>query len=358
MQRTSKIYVAGHRGLVGSAIVRQLLSMGYENLLLRTHKELDLCRFHDVQTFLAEQKPEYIFLAAARVGGIYANSRFPVDFLLENLKIQNNVIEAAWRSGARGLLFLGSSCIYPKHAPQPIKEESLLTGPLEPTNEPYAIAKIAGIELCEAYNRQYGAHFLSVMPTNLYGPNDHYDLEHSHVLPSLIRKFHLAKLALHGDWEAIRSDVSMHGRIPEDVMSGLKHTHPVVRLWGSGAPRREFLHVDDLADACIFLMKRLDHLFEDPCLSFSERHIINIGCGADLSVRELAELVAKVSGFDGDMDWDASKPDGTSRKLLDVSRLSSMGWQSRIPLEEGIRRTIEHYKRTCSPVGRANQSST
>jgi GDP-L-fucose synthase len=344
MNKTSKIYVAGHRGLVGSALVRKLLSMEYANLVRRTHRELDLCRLHDVETFLAEEKPEYVFLAAAKVGGIYANSRFPVDFLLKNLKIQNNVIEAAWRCGVKGLLFLGSSCIYPKHAPQPITEESLLTGPLEPTNEPYAIAKIAGIELCEAYNRQHGTHFLSVMPTNLYGPNDHYDLEHSHVLPSLIRKFHLAKLALEGDWEAIRFDESLYGRIPEDVMSGLKETPLVVRLWGSGSPRREFLHVADLADACIFLMERLEHFFSERCVSFPDRHIINIGCGTDLSVRELAELVARVVGFDGALDWDSSKPDGTPRTLLDVNRLSSMGWQSSVSLEEGVRRTYEDYR--------------
>lgn len=348
MNKTSKIYVAGHRGLVGSALVRQLLSLGYEDLFTRTHKELDLCRFHDVESFLAEQKPEYVFLAAARVGGIYANSRFPVDFLLDNLKIQNNVIEAAWRCGVKGLLFLGSSCIYPKHAPQPIREESLLTGPLEPTNEPYAIAKISGIELCEAYNRQYGTHFLGVMPTNLYGPNDHYDLENSHVLPSLIRKFHLAKLVLHRDWDNIRLDEALHGKIPKDVMSGLKETPPVVRLWGSGSPRREFLHVDDLANACVFLMNRLEDVLSDRCGSSPDRCIINIGCGTDLSVRELAELVAKVVGFDGAVDWDSTKPDGTPRKLLDVSRLSSMGWQSRISLEEGVRQTYEDYRRAVS----------
>lgn len=292
------------------------------------------------------ETPEYVFLAAAKVGGIYANSVFPVDFLLENLKIQNNVIEAAWRYGVKGLIFLGSSCIYPKHAPQPIGEESLLTGPLEPTNEPYAIAKISGIELCEAFNRQHGTRFLSVMPTNLYGPNDRYDLEHSHVLPSLIRKFHLAKLALHEDWEAIRVDESLHGRIPEDVMSGLKETPPVVRLWGSGSPRREFLHVDDLADACVFLMERLERLFCDQCISFPDRRMINIGCGTDLSVRELAELTARVVGFDGPLDWDGTKPDGTPRKLLDVSRLSNLGWRSRISLEEGVRRTYQDYKGT------------
>ncbi|NLI80866.1 MAG: GDP-L-fucose synthase [Deltaproteobacteria bacterium] len=345
MDKHSRIYVAGHRGLAGSAILRRLKGGGYVNVLGRTHRELDLCSAHDVQRFFADERPEWVFLAAARVGGIYANSRFPVDFLLENLKIQNNVMEAAWQFGVNGLLFLGSSCIYPRNAPQPIMEESLLTGPLEPTNQPYAIAKIAGIELCEAFNRQYGTRFLSVMPTNLYGPNDHYDLEHSHVLPSLIRKFHLAHLAHRGDWEAIRLDEARHGLIPGDVLEGLRKSPPLVRLWGSGEPRREFLHADDLADACVFLMERMDEVFSRSSLFPDGRHVLNIGCGVDLSVRELAALVADSVGFQGAVEWDRSKPDGTPRKLLNIDRLSSMGWRSRISLTEGIRRTVEDYGR-------------
>ncbi len=353
MDKDSKIYVAGHRGLVGSAINRRLHAEGHVNIIGRPRSELDLSDPSAVDAFFAAERPEYVFLAAARVGGILANSLFPVDFLLHNLKVQNNLIESSWRYGVKGLLFLGSSCIYPKLAPQPIREEDLLTGPLEPTNEPYAIAKIAGIELCEAFNRQYGTRFLSVMPTNLYGPKDHYDLEHSHVLPSLIRKFHLAKLALESDWDAIRSDEALHGRIPADILNGLRQEEPIVRLWGSGTPHREFLFVDDLADACVFLMQKIEDVFGAGGFSVSGRHLINIGAGVDLSIRELAERVAGVVGFNGQISWDADKPDGTPRKLLDVSRISGMGWQSKVSLEDGIRLTYADYTQS-STRGAAN----
>jgi len=346
MNPTSRIYVAGHRGLVGSALYRRLQSNGYVNLTARSHSRLNLSVKSDVEEFFAEEKPEYVLLAAAKVGGIYANYTYPVDFLLGNLNIQNNVIEAAWRTGVKGLLFLGSSCIYPRDAPQPLKEEYLLTGPLEPTNEAYAIAKIAGIELCKAYNRQYGTRFLGVMPTNLYGPNDSYDLQTSHALPALIRKFHLAKLAVLGDFEGIRRDEACYGKIPNDILAGLEAKRGVVvRLWGTGAPCREFLHVDDMAEACVFLMQRLEELFSDPCSSVRDRPIINIGCGKDNTIREVAEMVARVAGFDGTVEWDSSKPDGTPKKLLDVSRMSDLGWKAGICMEEGLRNTYEDYLR-------------
>ncbi|MEW6118285.1 MAG: GDP-L-fucose synthase [Nitrospirota bacterium] len=308
MNRDSKVYVAGHRGLVGAAIVRKLREKRFTHLITRTSGELDLRRQARVERFFEDERPEYVFLAAARVGGILANSTFPADFIYDNLAIQTNIIHAAYRCGVKKLLFLGSSCIYPKFAPQPMKEEYLLTGELEPTNEPYAIAKIAGIKLCQAFNRQYGTNFISVMPTNLYGPHDNFDLETAHVLPALIRKFHEAKCR------------AAQGR-----------KEPVV-LWGTGAPYREFLHVDDLADACVFLMERYDG--ED---------IINIGVGKDITIRELSELVSNVVGYGGEVIWDSSKPDGTPRKLLDLSRLQSLGWVPRISLEEGIRSTYEWY---------------
>ncbi len=355
MHKDSKIYVAGHRGLVGSAIMRKLLDEGFQNLVLRTHGELDLTDRGAVNRFFKDEKPEYIFLAAAKVGGIYANDTYPVDFILENVRIQNNVIESSWEYGVKRLLFLGSSCIYPKHAPQPLKEEYLLSGHLEPTNEPYAIAKIAGIKLCEAFNRQYGTMFLSVMPTNLYGPNDNYDLETSHVLPSLIRKFHLAKLASQGNFDDIAGDEKRYGTIPEDVLARLaaiarRHGHtappamtaraavypqaaPAVALWGSGSPRREFLYVDDLADACVFLMQNYD-----------TGGVINIGVGEDLTIKELAAIVAEAVDFEGSIAFDSAKPDGTPRKLLDVSRIQSLGWTPRTSLPEGIGRAYEGYR--------------
>jgi len=304
MRENSRIYVAGHRGLVGSAIVRKLREDGFDNLLLRTHGELDLTRQEEVEKFFEGENPEYVFLAAAKVGGILANNTFPAEFIYTNLCIQNNIIRASYLSGVKKLVFLGSSCIYPKLCPQPIKEEYLLSGPLEPTNEAYAIAKIAGIKMCEFYNRQYGTNFIGVMPTNLYGPNDNFDLETSHVLPALIRKCHEAKVS---------------------------NKREVV-IWGTGSPRREFLHVDDLADACLYLM-----------VNYDGREIVNIGVGEDLTIRELAEMIAGVIGFKGKLRFDTSKPDGTPQKLLDVSRLNNLGWQAKISLEEGIRRTYDWY---------------
>lgn len=296
--------MAGHKGLVGSAILRKLQAEGYSNIVTRTHQELDLTNQQEVYRFFETERPEYVFLAAAKVGGILANSTYPAVFIRENLLIQTNIIDAAYRYGVKKLLFLGSSCIYPKFAPQPIKEEHLLTGALEPTNEPYAIAKIVGIKMCQAYNKQYGTNFISVMPTNLYGPGDNFDLETSHVLPALIRKFHEAKVA------------------------GAPH----VVVWGSGTPRREFLHVDDLADACLFLMNNYD-----------SSEIINIGVGKDLTIAELANLIKEIVGYKGEIVFDTSKPDGTPRKLLDVSKLFNLGWRPRIRLEDGIRSTYEWY---------------
>ena len=300
----SRIYVAGHRGLVGSALVRRLERVGFRNLILRPRSELDLRSQDQVRAFFESERPEFVFLAAAKVGGIHANSVFPADFLYENLIVEANVIHESWRSGVQKLLFLGSSCIYPKFAPQPIREDALLTGALEPTNEPYAVAKIAGIKLCQAYNRQYGTDFISVMPTNLYGPGDNFGLENSHVLPAMIRKMHDAKTA--------------------EASS--------VTLWGTGMPRREFLYVDDLADACLFLMERYDG-----------SDIVNIGTGEDLTIRELALRVRNVVGYGGEVAWDATRPDGTPRKLLDVSFLHGLGWRHATELDEGLRRTYAAF---------------
>lgn len=305
MQKESKIYVAGHRGMVGSAIVRRLEQEGYTNIITRTSKELDLRNQQEVKLFFEQEKPEYVFLAAAKVGGIHANNCYRAEFLYDNLMIEANVIHSAYQNGVTKLLFLGSSCIYPKLAPQPLKEEYLLTGALEPTNEPYAIAKIAGIKLCETYNSQYGCNFISAMPTNLYGPNDNYDLQNSHVLPALIRKFHTAK----------------------------KNSEKEVEIWGTGSPKREFLHVDDLAEACLFLME----LEDAPQLS-------NIGCGEDVSIKELALIIKKVVGFEGELTFDTSKPDGTPRKLLDMQVLHQLGWKHKIELEEGIKSVYEEVK--------------
>jgi GDP-L-fucose synthase len=378
MNLESKIYVAGHRGLVGSALFRGLRESGYRNLITRSHAELDLENQTAVNNFFALERPEYVLLAAAKVGGIHANFAYPVDFLLRNLRIETNIIEAAWRYQVDGLLFLGSSCIYPKLAPQPLREEYVLGGLLETTNEPYAIAKIAGIELCEAYNRQYGTRFLSVMPTNLYGPNDNYDLQSSHVLPAFIRKFHLGRLAMQRDWNAIRADGALFGPIPADFYGGLtgfleseapppldspsqnvldRKSIPSVILWGTGSARREFLFSDDLADACIFLIERLDNLFGgsiNPAetqhsalssleYSLASHHLINIGYGEDLTIRELAELVAEIIGFDGPVEWDDTKPDGTPQKLLDVRRITNLGWRPKTSLEDGIRIAYRDY---------------
>ena len=302
MKTNDKIYVAGHNGMVGSSIVRKLKREGFNNLVLRSSRELDLRNQQAVQEFFEAEKPDHVFLSAAKVGGILANDTYRADFLYDNLMIECNVIHAAYQAGVQKLLFLGSSCIYPKMAPQPLKEEYLLTGLLEPTNQPYAIAKIAGIELCNAYRAQHGCSFISVMPTNLYGPNDNYDLETSHVLPALLRKFHEAK----------------------------KNKVPSVVMWGSGKPRREFLHVDDLADACFYLMQTYD-----------EPGLINIGTGEDIAIADLAQLIKKIVGYEGEIEHDLSKPDGTPRKLLDVGKLASAGWKAQISLEEGIRAVYE-----------------
>ena len=304
MEKSDKIFVAGHRGMVGSAITRALERAGFTNLVKRARAELDLTDPRAVSEFFGKEKPDVVVFAAAKVGGIKANNDFPVEFLIDNLRIQTNVIAAAHESGARKLLFLGSSCIYPKHAPQPIPESALLTGPLEPTNEAYAIAKIAGLKLCQAYNREYGASFISVMPSNLYGPNENFDLETSHVLAALLRKAHEAKT---------------------------KRARELV-VWGTGAPRREFLHVDDCTSACLFLLEKYD-----------SPEIINVGSGEDLSIRELAELICDVVGFEGELAWDKAKPDGTPRKLLDVSKLRSLGWKAAIPLREGIAQTYDWF---------------
>ena len=305
MNADSKVFVAGHRGLVGSALVRRLDSEGFQNVITRPRAKLDLTDARAVEEFFATTQPEYVFVAAAKVGGIWANNTYPADFIVENLAIALNVISAAHRNGVRKLLFLGSSCVYPKHAPQPMREEHLLTGPLEPTNQPYAIAKIAGIELCASYRRQHGNDFISVMPTNLYGPNDSYDPSNSHVIPALLRRFHEAKEK--GDSEVV--------------------------VWGTGKPLREFMHVDDLADACVFLMRR-----------YSDASPINVGSGSEVSIEELARMVAEVVGFTGNIRFDSTKPDGTPRKLMDSTRLHSLGWRPRIDLEAGLRSTYELYQ--------------
>jgi len=304
LEREDRVFVAGHKGLVGSALVRRLEAEGFRNLILRSRQELDLLERDAVDRFFELERPDHVLMAAARVGGILANSRYPADFIRENLVMQGNVIEAARQAGVSRLLFLGSSCIYPRAAPQPMKEDHLLTGPLEPTNAPYAMAKLAGITMCRAYNRQYGTTFISALPTNLYGPGDNFDLETSHVIPALIRKFHEARLR--GDDRVV--------------------------VWGTGTPRREFLHVDDMADACLLLMR-----IPDP------PDITNIGTGEDVSIRELAETFVRVTGFQGKIEFDTSRPDGTPRKLLDVSRIRSLGWTYRISLEEGLRRTWEWF---------------
>lgn len=297
MQQNSKIYIAGHRGMVGSAILRNLQQKGFDNIIVRTSAELDLRDQAAVAAFFEKEKPEFVFLAAAKVGGIVANNTYRADFIYENLMIQSNVIHESYRNNVAKLMFLGSSCIYPRLAPQPLKEDYLLTGLLEPTNEPYAIAKIAGIKTCDAYRSQYGCNFISVMPTNLYGPNDNYDLQNSHVLPAMLRKFHEARV----------------------------NGTPEVTLWGTGQPRREFLHADDMADACTYLMEHFD-----------EEGLVNIGVGEDISIKDLAALVQKVTGYEGNIIWDTQRPDGTPRKLMDVSKLSGLGWKARITLEEGV----------------------
>lgn len=304
MEKSAKIYIAGHRGMVGSAIHRRLLADGFNNFVFRTSSELDLRDQASVKDFFETECPEYVFLAAAKVGGIMANNIYRAEFLFDNLQIQNNIIDSAYRVNVKKLLFLGSSCIYPKLAPQPLHEDSLLTGTLESTNEPYAIAKIAGIKMCEAYRSQYGCDFISVMPTNLYGPNDNYDLNKSHVLPAMIRKFHEAK----------------------------EENKPAVELWGTGSPLREFLHADDLADACYFLME-----------NYSEPGFLNIGVGTDVTIKELAELIKETVGYEGEVHWNTDKPDGTPRKLMDVSKLHALGWKHKTDLTEGIKITYQDF---------------
>jgi GDP-L-fucose synthase len=311
VKKTDKIYIAGHRGMVGSAIVRKLQKEGFNNLLLRTSAELDLRNQQAVADFMQQEKPDYVFLAAAKVGGILANNTYRAEFIYDNIMIQSNIIHNSWVTGVKKLMFLGSSCIYPKMAPQPLKEDYLLTGPLEYTNEPYAIAKIAGIKMCDSYRDQYGCNFISVMPTNLYGPNDNYSLETSHVLPALIRKFHDAKL----------------------------QNEPSVAMWGTGQPRREFLHADDLADACFFLMQN----YNDPGL-------INIGTGEDITIKDLALLIKEVVGFNGSIEHDLTKPDGTPRKLMDVQKLNNLGWKASIGLREGIEKVYREFSQLYSPV--------
>ncbi|EGK72355.1 Putative GDP-L-fucose synthase 2 [Methyloversatilis universalis FAM5] len=323
MDKNARIYVAGHRGLVGSAIVRNLEGKGYANILKRTHAELDLTDAAAVDAFFAEHRPEYVFLAAAKVGGIVANNSYPAEFIRDNLAIQTNVIHSAWKHGVTRLMFLGSSCIYPKMAPQPMREDCLLTGPLEPTNRPYALAKIAGIEMCWSYNRQYGTKYLAVMPTNLYGPGDNYHPENSHVIPALLRKFHEAKQ---------RGDSA-------------------VTIWGTGTPRREFLYSDDMADACVFLMNLDDDKYtsllgsDESKTGRFEPPLVNVGVGEDVTIKELAELVGKVVGFEGELVFDTTKPDGTPRKLLDVSRLHSIGWVAHKKLNDGLNIAYADFNR-------------
>ena len=387
MKLTSKIYIAGHLGMVGSAIHRNLKQKGFQNFIIRSIEELDLTRQADVEAFFEAEKPDYVFVAAAKVGGIVANNTYRAQFIYENLMIQNNIIHAAYKSSVKKLLFLGSSCIYPKNAPQPMKEEALLTGVLEQTNEPYAIAKIAGIKMCENYYRQYACDFISVMPTNLYGPNDNYDLEKSHVLPALIRKMHLGKCLMNQDWEAIRSDFAKRpsgiaekvkndgtiGRVSDrtierldeseivNILSGfgihiqsnstppssISHTPSAlyspsvaISLWGTGKVYREFLHVDDMADACIHIMQHVNS--EKLYKELNQTHI-NIGTGIDLTIRELAEVVKEVTGFAGELAWDHSKPDGTYKKQLDVSLLNSLNWKASIDLRSGIEEVYRNY---------------
>jgi GDP-L-fucose synthase len=346
MNKNAKIYIAGHLGMVGSAIKRNLEAKGFTNFVTRSLDELNLLVEADVARFFDQEKPEYVVLAAAKVGGIVANNTYRAQFIYENLMIQNHVIHQSYVHGVKKLLFLGSSCIYPRMAAQPIKEEYLLTGVLEPTNEPYAIAKIAGIKMCEAYHDQYGCNFISIMPTNLYGQNDNYDLEKSHVLPALIRKMLLGKYLMNGDIDAIRRDLD---RLPVEGVNGQATEAAIIRvlnkygisngsiqLWGTGSPMREFLHVDDMADASVFLLMNYDAPDTTPS------HV-NAGCGEDITIRDLALLVQSITGYQGLLEWDSTKPDGTPRKLLDVSKLQGLGWKPSVSLEEGVRRVVANY---------------
>jgi GDP-L-fucose synthase len=362
MEKNAKIYVAGHTGLVGSALVRRLEKEGYHNFIFRDYLELDLRNQQATHDFFMAEKPEYVFLAAAKVGGIVANNKYRADFIIDNIQIQNNIIQNAYLSGVKKLLFLGSSCIYPKNAPQPLKEEYLLTSPLEYTNEPYAIAKIAGIKICESFNLQYNTNFISVMPTNLYGHNDNFDLEKSHVLPALIRKMHLGKAYMNNDWNTIRADFNKY---PVEGINGSQDENKIIEklskygiektsrgvtvsLWGTGNPRREFLFSDDLAAACVFIMNEVDfkdlvQLSETEGNEIRNTHI-NIGSGTDLTIRELAGLVKGIIGFEGNLVWNSSLPDGTFQKLMDVSKLKKLGWEYQTKLEEGINIVYKNYR--------------
>ncbi|MGD0885982.1 MAG: GDP-L-fucose synthase [Thermodesulfovibrionales bacterium] len=353
MNKESKIFIAGHRGLVGSALVRRFVSEGYTNLLTRTSRELDLTRQADVETFFEKERPEYVLLAAAKVGGILANNTYKAEFIYQNIMIAANVIHSSYRYGVKGLLNLGSSCIYPKHAPQPMKEEYLLTGSLEPTNEPYAIAKISAVKLCRYYNDQYGTNYLSVMPTNLYGPDDNFNLETSHVLPALIRKFHLARLLREKRSGEIERDLErfpagFHLQNPSDL-ERLGVTAGYVEIWGSGEPYREFLYVDDLADACIFLMDKYGYK--------EIGEIINVGVGEDIQIKDIAGLVREITGFEGEIRYDRMKPEGTPRKLLDISGIKALGWTPNTALEAGIRMTYDWYRKTVQDPKRSAQSA-
>ena len=346
MDKNTKIYIAGHRGLVGSALFRNLESQGFDNIITKNHSELDLTDQLSVKAFFGSEKPEYVFLAAAKVGGILANDTYRADFIYENTQIQNNIIHYSYLNNVRKLLFLGSSCIYPKNCPQPIKEDYLLTGELEYTNEPYAIAKIAGIKMCENYNLQYGTNFIAVMPTNLYGPNDNYDLEKSHVLPALIRKIHLAKLLAENKLNQINNNLQVDSfEKAQVILNKYGISKNSVVIWGTGSPRREFLHSDNLAEACLYIMKNID--FKDLINTDEIKNThINIGMGKDISIKELALLVKKIVSFEGDLIFDNSKPDGTKQKLLDVSKLNNLGWSANIGLEEGIRSVYYDYLNT------------
>lgn len=351
LSKEHRIYVAGHRGMVGSALLRCLKRQGYSRLVTRTHAELDLTDQAAVNNFFQKEKIDVVLLAAAKVGGIHANNVYRADFIYSNLMIQCNVIHAAFCAGIRQILFLGSSCIYPRQCPQPMKEEHLLSGYLEPTNEPYAIAKISGIKLCESYNRQHKTKYRCVMPTNLYGENDNFDLENSHVLPAMIRKFHLAKLAMRSDFQAIDRDAARFGPIPEDISRSLKDNPPATVLWGTGSPRREFLHVDDMAEACLHVMRLSDSDYADACAPVQGApHTaddmvshLNVGYGSDITLNQLSEVINSVVGFEGEIIWDTNRPDGMKEKLMDSSRLIQSGWRPKIDLQSGVERTYTYY---------------
>jgi GDP-L-fucose synthase len=346
MHKNAKIYVAGHRGLVGSALVKNLTTKGYTNIITRTHAELDLTDSNAVVEFFRTAQPQYVFLAAAKVGGIVANNTYRGEFIYDNLMIQNNVIHQSYVHGVKKLLFLGSTCIYPKHCPQPMKESYLLSDSLEYTNEPYAIAKIAGIKMCESYNLQYGTNFISVMPTNLYGPNDNFDLETSHVLPALVRKMHLAKLLSEGNFDAVLKDLQLHSK--QEALNHLKSfgvTPDSVEIWGTGSPRREFLWSEDMADACVFIMenRNFDDTYTKDQKEIRNTHI-NIGTGEDISIKELAELIKKIVGFKGQLFFNSERPDGTLKKLTEVSKLRALGWTHQIELRQGIKNMYHWYQ--------------